>query len=80
MDPPARVGDQNRVYLVRFGPAISAGKCPKVPKGPQRRLLDDVFRIVLVPHQPARQPVRGIQMGQDDIVKSCPPRAAAVAD
>ena len=52
------------------GAAVSAGKGPKVSKGSQRRLLHDVFRIVFIPHQPARQPIRGIEMGKNDLVKT----------
>jgi hypothetical protein len=52
------------------GPSISAGKCPKISKGPQRRLLHDILRIVLISHKPARQPIGRIEMGQDDFVKT----------
>src|SRR5262245_5792681 len=48
---------------------ISAGKRPKVSEGAERRLLDDIFCIVLIPHEPARQPKGGIEMGQDNLVK-----------
>ena len=54
------------------GPPIAAGKCPKVSKGPQRRLLHGIFRIVLIPHEPARQPMGGVEMGQDDLGKISP--------
>ena len=52
------------------GTPISAGKCSKVPKGPQRCLLHDIFRVVLIPHQPARQPLGVIEMGKDNVVKT----------
>jgi hypothetical protein len=31
--------------------------------------LHDIFCIVFVPHQPARQPIPGIEMREDDRVK-----------
>src|SRR4029077_1481641 len=49
--------------------AASAGKCPKIAKSLQRRLLHDIFRIVLIAHQPARQPMSGVEVGQDDSVE-----------
>src|SRR5262249_34837650 len=52
------------------GTAIPAGKCSKVSKGPQRRLLHDIIRIRPIPHEPARQPRGGVEMGKDDLVKT----------
>ena len=65
------------------GPAISAGECPKVSKGPERRLLHDVFRIVLVPHEPAGQTMSRIEMWQNDLVETldrCGSRGAPSSD
>jgi hypothetical protein len=45
------------------GPCVSAGEGMKVAKGSQRRLLHNIVRIVVIPHQPARQPIRSIKMG-----------------
>ena len=42
----------------------------EVAKGPQRRLLHDIFRIVLVSHQPSREPVRRFEVRQDDDIKA----------
>jgi hypothetical protein len=52
------------------GTPIAAGKCPKVTKRPQGRFLHSIFRIVLIAHQPARQPIGGIKMGQHNLVKT----------
>jgi len=52
------------------GPAVAAGERPEVPKRAERRLLYGVLRILLVPHQPAGEPVGSIQMGQNDIVEA----------
>jgi hypothetical protein len=52
------------------GTPVPAGKCSKISKGLQRRLLHDIFRIVLIPHQPASQPVGVLEMGKDDIFKT----------
>ena len=65
---PSRTGVVNNSE--EPGPAISAGKCPKIAKGPERCLLHDVFRIVLVPHQPARQTMSSVEMGQNDRVET----------
>ena len=40
-------------------------KCPEVSKGAQRGLLHDVLGIFLIPHEPACQSIRGIEMRQD---------------
>jgi hypothetical protein len=65
---PATAGVANNAE--EPGPTISASKCSKVSKGPERRFLHDIFRIVLIPHEPARQPIGRIEMGQDDLVKT----------
>ena len=52
------------------GAAIAADKRPKIPKGSERRFLYSVFRVVLIPHQPARQPTARIEMRQHDVVKA----------
>ena len=49
---------------------ISADKCSEVSKGSERRLLHHIFRIVFIAHQPARQPIGGIEMRNDDRVKA----------
>ena len=51
---------------------ISTDKCSEVSKGPQGRLLHRIFRIVFIPHQPARQPIGRIEMWKDDRVKALP--------
>src|SRR5688572_13730067 len=52
------------------GSSISADKCSEVSKGSKGRLLHCIFRIVFIPHQPARQPMGSIQMRKDDRVKA----------
>src|SRR5262249_28598569 len=52
------------------GAPVSAGKRPKVPQGPQRRVLHDIFRIVLVAHEPSCQPIRRIEMRKHDVVEA----------
>ena len=49
---------------------IRAVECSEVSKGSQGRLLHDVFRVVFIPHQPARQPIGGAEMRKDDRVKA----------
>ena len=51
-------------------PTISADKRSKVSKGSERRFLHDIFRVVFIPHQPARQPIGGLEMRQHDVVKA----------
>jgi hypothetical protein len=60
------------------GAPISACKCPKVLEGPQRRLRHDIFRVLPVPHQPAGQSIRGIEMGKNDFVRT-PTECGALA-
>src|SRR6476660_2501970 len=60
------------------GTAVPASKCTEVPKGPQRRLLHDVFSIVLIPHQPACQPIASIEMGQYHLLKTAADRVCRV--
>jgi hypothetical protein len=52
------------------GTAGSASKRPEVSKRPQRRFLHDVLRILVIPHQPARQPVGAVEVGEDDFIKT----------
>ena len=59
------------------GSSISAGKCPKVAKGPQRRFLHDIFRIGVVPHQPTRQTISRIEVGQDHFLKAVTDRGSS---
>jgi hypothetical protein len=49
---------------------IAAGKCPEVSKGTQRRVLHGIFRVGLIPYQPARQPVTCVKMGQNNLVEA----------
>src|SRR5207245_8678010 len=58
-------------------PSIAAGKCPKVSKRPQRRLLHDIFRIGVIPHQPARQTMGRIEVGQDHFLKAVTDRGSS---
>src|SRR4029450_8279169 len=60
------------------GTAVSARKCAEVPKGPQRRLLHDVFSIVLIPHQPACQAIASIEVGQYNLLKTAADRVCCV--
>ena len=46
---------------------VSAGKRPKVPERSQRGFLHDILRVGFIPRQPARQPIRGVEMGQHHI-------------
>jgi hypothetical protein len=62
------------------GPAVAASKCSEVSKRPERRLLHDIFGVVLVPHQPARQPIGRVEVRDNDVVKAlgeseCCPRS-----
>ena len=50
--------------------AVAAGKGSKVSKGSQGRLLHDVLGIVFIPHLPAGEAKRGIQVGKNDFVKT----------
>ena len=50
--------------------AVSAGECPKISEGPERRLLHDVFRILLVSHQPAGKTMSGVEMWQNDLIET----------
>jgi hypothetical protein len=52
------------------GAAASARKCSEVSKRPQRRFLHDVLRILVIPRQPARQPVGGVEVREDDFIKT----------
>src|SRR5688572_2407759 len=52
------------------GSAVAAGEGPEVAKGAQRRFLHDILGIVLIPHQPASEPMRGVKMRQNDVVKT----------
>jgi hypothetical protein len=52
------------------GTSISARERPKVSKRPERRLLDDIFGIVLVPYQPSRQAIGRIEMRQHDLFET----------
>jgi hypothetical protein len=52
------------------GASIATGKGPKIPKGAERRLLDGVFRIVLVPHEPASQLTRRAKVRHDDVIET----------
>ena len=51
-------------------PCVPPFEGMEVAKGPQRRLLHDIFRIVLVPHQPSCEPVRRFEVRQDDDIKA----------
>src|SRR5262245_29635333 len=52
------------------GAPIASGKRPKVSEGPQRRLLYDIFGVVLIAYEPPRQTIGRTKMRQNDIVKS----------
>jgi hypothetical protein len=49
---------------------IAAGECPKVPQGSQASVLHDILCIVLVRDEPSCQSVRGVEVWQDDLVKT----------
>ena len=51
------------------GPPIAAAKRPKISKRPEGRFLHDIFRVVVVPHQPACQPVGGVEVRHNDFVE-----------
>src|SRR5262249_20434462 len=63
---PLDQGDVVDAEQLRFW-MVDGGKRPKVPQGPQRRVLHDIFRIVQVSHEPSRQPVRRIEMWKYDL-------------
>jgi hypothetical protein len=65
---PAKTGVANNSE--KPGSSIAADKCSELSKGSKGRLLHDIFRIVFIPHQPARQPMGGIKMRKDDRVKA----------
>jgi hypothetical protein len=52
------------------GTGIPALEGAKVSKRPQARLLNHVFRMVAIPHEPPREIVSGIEMRKDDLVKA----------
>src|SRR6476661_3112451 len=52
------------------GAPIATSECPEVSKGPQQRLLYDIFRVLLMPQPPSREPIGGIEVGQDDLVET----------
>jgi hypothetical protein len=54
------------------GTAGSASKRTEVSKRPQRRFLHDVLRILVIPHQPARQPVGASRWGRTTSSKLAP--------
>lgn len=51
-------------------PAIAAAEGSKVAEGSERRFLHDIFGVVFIPHQPARQPAGRPEMGQHDLVEA----------
>jgi hypothetical protein len=53
------------------GAPIAAGECPEVAKRAQRRLLQCVFRVVLVAQLPARQPRAAVRCGSTTSSKLC---------
>src|SRR5262245_41166453 len=54
------------------GAGVAAAERPEVSQGPKRSLLHDVFRVVLVPQERARQAIGGETMRQDDLVEAFP--------
>src|SRR5262245_48703367 len=51
------------------GAPISADECPKISTRSQRRFLHGIFRIRVIPHQPARQAIGRIEVREDDLLK-----------
>ena len=51
------------------GTPISTNECRKISKRSQRRLLHGIFRIRVIPQQPARQPIGRVEVGDDDRLK-----------
>src|SRR5262245_36266996 len=49
--------------------SVSTGERPKVTKGAKRCFLHHVFRVVLVPNEPARQPSRRVEVGQNRVLE-----------
>src|SRR5262245_51458691 len=68
MAAPAATGVANNSE--EPGASIASGKRPKVSEGPQGRLLNDIFGVVLIAYEPSRQPIGRTKMRQNDIVKS----------
>ena len=52
------------------GAAITTRESPKVSKRAQRRFLHNVLGVLVVSHEPARQTMRGVEMGQHHLVKA----------
>jgi hypothetical protein len=56
----------NTAFCSALGTAITA----KEPEGAQAGFLDNVFGVVIVAHQPARQIVCGVEMRQRNLFKA----------
>ena len=50
--------------------AVHSLKGREVPKRPQRGLLHNIFRVVVVSDKPAGKSIRGLEVRKDDILEA----------